>query len=114
MSDQPSNGITIEVLEDGPLIVKGITSLTNSKSETVDVEKVAALCRCGHSSNKPFCDGTHKKVGFSAKREIDKPIDKEREYAGEDIAIYDNRVICSHAGECVRNLPSVFRLGERP
>ena len=112
MSDQPANGITIEIMEDGPLIVKGLETLENSKGEKVDVQKITALCRCGHSSNKPFCDGTHKKVGFTGKREIDKPIDKEREYGGEDIAVYDNRVICSHAGECVRNLPSVFRLGE--
>ncbi|MCK5390859.1 MAG: CDGSH iron-sulfur domain-containing protein [Deltaproteobacteria bacterium] len=114
MNDRPANGITIEIMEDGPLIVKGLTILKNSKGEEVEAEKITALCRCGGSPNKPFCDGTHKKVGFFANRETDKPIDKEREYQGEDIAIYDNRVICSHAGECVRNLPSVFRLGERP
>ncbi len=113
MSDE-DQGIRIEILDDGPLIVKSITSLTNSKGEEVETEKVTVLCRCGHSSNKPYCDGTHKKVGFSGKREIDKPINKEREYAGEDIVVYDNRIICSHAGECVRNLPNVFRLGERP
>ncbi|MCK5709503.1 MAG: CDGSH iron-sulfur domain-containing protein [Deltaproteobacteria bacterium] len=114
MNDRPANGITIEIMEDGPLIVKGLTILKNSKGEEVEAEMITALCRCGGSPNKPFCDGTHKKVGFFANRETDKPIDKEREYQGEDIAIYDNRVICSHAGECVRNLPSVFRLGERP
>ncbi len=87
MSDQPANGITIEILEDGPLIVKGLENLVNSKGEKVEVEKITVLCRCGRSSNKPFCDGTHKKVGFSGTREIDKPIDKEREYQGEDIAV---------------------------
>ncbi|GJM16549.1 MAG: hypothetical protein DHS20C13_18760 [Thermodesulfobacteriota bacterium] len=114
MPGDKSKNVTIDILEDGPLIVKGIRSLTNSKGEEVETEKVTALCRCGYSSNKPYCDGTHKKVGFSGKREIDKPINKEREYAGEDIAVYDNRVICSHAAECVKNLPNVFRLGERP
>ena len=113
MRDQDSV-ITIEVLKDGPLIVKGITSIKNSKGQRVQVEKTAALCRCGESDNKPFCDGTHKKVGFSGEREIDKPLRKEREYAGKDISILDNRVICSHAAECVGNLPEVFRLGERP
>jgi CDGSH-type Zn-finger protein len=113
MSDE-DQGIRIEILEDGPLILKGITCLTNSKGEEVETEKVTALCRCGHSSNKPYCDGNHKKVGFSGKREIDKPVNKEREYAGENIVVYDNRIICSHEGECVRNLPKVFRLGERP
>lgn len=111
---EKQDDIRIEIMEDGPLIVKGLKTLKNSKGEQVEVDDVIALCRCGDSSNKPFCDGTHKKVGFSGKREIDKPIKKEREYSGKDVDIYDNRVICSHAGECVRGLPSVFRLGERP
>lgn len=113
MSDE-DQGIRIEILEDGPLIVKELTTLKNSKGKNIEVSETLALCRCGQSANKPLCDGTHKKVGFSGKREIDKPINKEREYAGENIAVYDNRVICSHAGECVGNLPNVFRLGESP
>jgi len=112
MSDDKN--ITIEILEDGPFIVKGLTSLKNSKSESLEASETIALCRCGQSANKPFCDGTHKKIGFSGQREIDKPLHKEREYAGADISVFDNRVICSHAGECVSNLPSVFRLSESP
>ena len=101
MSD---NDIKIEIMEDGPLIVKGLKTFKNSKGEQVEVDDVIALCRCGDSANKPFCDGTHKKVGFSGKREIDKPIDKEREYEGSQISVFDNRVICSHAAECVKKL----------
>lgn len=111
MSDQ---AIEIEVLEDSPIIVKGLKTLKNSKSENLEVSDTIALCRCGKSANKPFCDGTHKKADFSGKREIDKPLHKEREYAGKEVSVYDNRVICSHAAECVKNLPQVFRLGERP
>ncbi len=114
MSNRSDNNIIIEIMEDGPLIVKGLGTLKNSKGDELEIDKVVALCRCGDSSNKPFCDGTHKKVSFSGKREIDKPLNKEREYEGAEIDVYDNRVICSHAGECVSNLPSVFRLGERP
>ncbi len=114
MSDDAKNGITIEIIEDGPLIVKGLSILKNSKGEQIEVDDIIVLCRCGDSSNKPFCDGTHKKVGFLGKREIDKPIHKEREYEGRGVSVYDNRVICSHAAECVKNLPNVFRLGERP
>ena len=46
--------ITINALKNGPCIVN------------VDGKKVAALCRCGESSNKPLCDGTHAKSGFEA------------------------------------------------
>ncbi len=46
--------IVLNAMKDGPCIV------------TVDGQKVAALCRCGASNNKPRCDGTHAKVGFKA------------------------------------------------
>lgn len=114
MPNDNAKDVTIDILEDGPLIVKGLTTFKNSKAVNIDTSETLALCRCGQSANKPFCDGTHKKVDFSGQRENDKPINKEREYVGDNLAVYDNRVICSHAGECVRNLPKVFRLGERP
>lgn len=114
MSDESDIKVSIEIMEDGPLLVKKLTSLKNSKGENIETQKITALCRCGASSNKPFCDGSHTKVNFSGQRETDKPIDKEREYAGKEITVYDNRLICSHAAECVKNLPEVFRLGDRP
>ncbi|MEM7008499.1 MAG: CDGSH iron-sulfur domain-containing protein [Thermodesulfobacteriota bacterium] len=114
MSDESDIKVSIEIMEDGPLLVKKLTSLKNSKGENIETQKITALCRCGASSNKPFCDGSHRKVNFSGQRETDKPIDKEREYAGKEITVYDNRLICSHAAECVKNLPEVFRLGDRP
>jgi uncharacterized Fe-S cluster protein YjdI len=40
--------------------------------------------------------------------------DKRRDYAGKEITVHDNRKICSHAEECVKNLPSVFRLDSKP
>jgi len=46
--------IIIKAMKDGPCIV------------TVDGQKIAALCRCGASNNKPRCDGTHAKIGFKA------------------------------------------------
>lgn len=106
--------IVIEIMEDGPFIVKGLGKLRNSQGGELPVGETAALCRCGSSRNKPFCDGSHKKTGFTGKRETDKPIDKEKQYEGAEITIHDNRLVCSHAAECVNNLPSVFRREERP
>ena len=52
--------------ENGPLLVYGnVTLLTGHGLRTWQGEKTA-LCRCGHSSNKPFCDGTHAKIGFQS------------------------------------------------
>ena len=55
---------TIEVAVNGPLLVKGIVKIKTASGEVHRSSKSTALCRCGASSNKPFCDGTHKKIGF--------------------------------------------------
>ena len=57
---------TIEPRLDGPLIVKGVTQCINSRGEVLAVKDPFYLCRCGGSANTPFCDGTHKKIGFTA------------------------------------------------
>lgn len=54
----------VEVLENGPLLVYGHVSVKHKTGETEDRHKVTAFCRCGKSSNKPFCDGTHVSEGF--------------------------------------------------
>ena len=90
----------IELKPNGPLLVKGLEILLNSKGERLGTEDVIALCRCGRSGNKPFCDGTHKKVGFSDERLSDGSADKLENYRGKKITIHDNRAICAHAGHC--------------
>jgi CDGSH-type Zn-finger protein len=53
----------------GPLLVEGPVTILdpNGNAFAVNPEKPAvALCRCGHSANKPFCDGSHKTCGFQS------------------------------------------------
>lgn len=58
---------SVEVLKDGPVLVPGPLKLSDVQGqETLIDRKWVALCRCGQSSNKPLCDGTHSKVGFQA------------------------------------------------
>ncbi len=106
--------LTIECKENGPYIVKGLESFTNSKGETISAKKVIALCRCGASENKPFCDGTHGKVGFNDQKEPGRRPDVRDSYAGQKIIIHDNRGVCSNAGHCTKNLESVFKMKTDP
>ena len=59
--------VTIRPTKNGPLIVEGPVHLfdTDGNEITADKQRIA-LCRCGASSNKPFCDGTHSQIGFQA------------------------------------------------
>jgi CDGSH-type Zn-finger protein len=101
--------VTIECKADGPYLVKGLAKVTNSKGEAIATESTVALCRCGGSANKPFCDGTHKRNGFSGARLSDGARDQVVTYRAAGITISDNRSICAHAGYCTDGLPEVFR-----
>jgi CDGSH-type Zn-finger protein len=60
-------GATITPYRDGPLIVRGDFRLVDQDGAEIDPgRRTVALCRCGKSGIKPFCDGTHKRSGFSA------------------------------------------------
>lgn len=54
----------VEAMPNGPLLVYGNITVKLSNGETTQKNKVTAFCRCGASSNKPYCDGTHTKNGF--------------------------------------------------
>jgi uncharacterized Fe-S cluster protein YjdI len=55
----------VETLPNGPLLVYGNITVKHSGQEEFKESKVTAFCRCGASSNKPYCDGTHVKINFS-------------------------------------------------
>lgn len=54
----------VKCMENGPLMVMGNVQITNIDGSTEKREKVTAFCRCGASSNKPFCDGAHREINF--------------------------------------------------
>ncbi len=63
-AEEPDAVVTVTPAKDGPLFVRGRIDLTDPKANAVAVGPRFALCRCGGSGNKPFCDGTHRKIGF--------------------------------------------------
>ena len=58
--------LDVRASANGPLLVYGGVRVLNADGDVLYEGDKAALCRCGQSANKPFCDGTHKKVGFEA------------------------------------------------
>jgi CDGSH-type Zn-finger protein/uncharacterized Fe-S cluster protein YjdI len=103
----------IECAPDGPYLVKNLVRLRNSRGENLATKPVAALCRCGRSSTKPYCDGTHKTVGFSGARGKGGGAPRAS-YAGRRLTIHDNRGICAHAGYCTEGVRAVFASGREP
>ena len=115
MTTQATSGdTTIEVLKNGPYLLRGAARVCDARGEDLPARGTIALCRCGNSSKKPLCDGTHTKIGFDGTRFAVGPTNNAQQYRGKRITIHDNRSICAHAGVCTDTLPGVFRLGKEP
>lgn len=54
----------VEVSANGPLLIYGNITIKDAAGNETKKHKVTALCRCGASANKPYCDGSHKKIDF--------------------------------------------------
>jgi CDGSH-type Zn-finger protein len=110
MSQRP----TIECKPNGPYIVKGLENLNAATGAAIASKPVMALCRCGGSDGKPFCDGTHQRNGFTDAKRADAGTDVRVDYRGARIMLHDNRSLCAHAGHCTDRLATVFRYGQEP
>ena len=62
----PDPSVTVTPVTNGPLYLRGDIGLRLPGGDEVSRETRVALCRCGHSENKPFCDNSHERVGFEA------------------------------------------------
>ena len=90
--------LTITVLEDGPYKVENARSVRFG-DEVIPSDGEVWLCRCGQTSNPPFCDSTHRKVGFSGTCESarDRPI---KTWEGRTIRTHFNANACMHVFAC--------------
>ena len=105
---------TIECKLNGPYLVRNLEQLNDWQGDRIETKSVMALCRCGGSANKPFCDGTHQKNGFSGAKLAERGTDQRQSYQATKITIHDNRSICAHAGHCTDALDSVFKYKSEP
>lgn len=65
-ADEPGGSLGVKLFDNGPLFLQGNFELQSADRQTLFRGSKTALCRCGSSKNKPFCDGMHKQVGFIA------------------------------------------------
>jgi CDGSH-type Zn-finger protein len=95
------------------LVSEGNDSLTWQKTEVLETEDTYALCRCGQSGSKPFCDGTHARIGFDGTETADPRPFAEMQIVHEGQGISVRRVgsLCMHAAFCVgrvRRIPEMM------
>jgi CDGSH-type Zn-finger protein len=114
VNDEPIKKPVIEVTRDGPFVVRDLRSFFSSSGGPIKTQQEMRLCRCGRSRNKPFCDGTHARTGFSGAKDEDRTPDETIAHKGREITIHDNRGICASAGVCSRHLPTVYRSSADP
>ncbi len=107
----------IVVLRGGPYLIYGDIPLVRKraivsengdalnweKTEVIETEETYALCRCGRSEAKPFCDGTHVRIGFEGTETADPRVTAERRRTldGTGIVVKRDGPLCMHAGFCV-------------
>lgn len=90
--------VQITVFEDGPMEVKNPGTVRYC-GEELSVDGPIYLCRCGESANAPFCDGTHRKVGFVGQSDADGE-QEVRVWEGKTVRTYFNRTTCMHVFYC--------------
>jgi len=119
----------VKVQPNGPYVVSGSVALrakevvesehgeplTWRTGEVTDRGAAYALCRCGQSANKPYCDGTHANIDFDGTEAA--PIDsygrRRTSYPGTGIEVFDDRAICIHAGFCGNRISNVWKMAAK-
>jgi CDGSH-type Zn-finger protein len=112
----------IEVRKNGPLLCRGHIEVLDATGALLERSDDVALCRCGLSDLKPFCDGSHKKIGFEASGTVE---DEKAEPLEEDgplhitvrnhamlVAKGPMRIVGSEGGETTRNKAALCRCGQ--
>jgi CDGSH-type Zn-finger protein/truncated hemoglobin YjbI len=105
---------TVQAERNGPYLVTNIPRLIGHLGIEDEPAPQLALCRCGASSIKPLCDGSHASSGFSDAKDPNRVADRRDSYDGQQLTILDNRGICQHSGLCTDRLATVFRTATEP
>ena len=113
---QPASGIRITIAENGPYLVDGVVPVTRqtivtdadgnavewAAGDTIPTKARFALCRCGESANKPFCDGTHARIGFEGAETAGHTpyLAQATEQDGPTLTLTDAQALCAYGRFC--------------
>src|SRR5579863_3020545 len=113
---KPASNVQITVTKNGPYLVAGNVPVaeqhivTNNEGDSLEWQEGKqfqhdaqfALCRCGHSKNKPFCDGTHARVGFDGTETASREsyAEQAEEFVGPKMVLKDANALCAFARFC--------------
>ena len=118
-ADNPKENLKkVKVTKNGPYLVSGGVPLSDQEicvdnedqchgwkeGKKFNVQESYALCRCGRSQNKPFCDGSHVKVNFDGTEEANAMpyLEQAREFKGPELKLTDAEDLCAGARFCHR------------
>jgi CDGSH-type Zn-finger protein len=126
VAEQSNTTPMISVTRDGPYLIDGGLPLTRRRmvlsefgepmawqvTEELEPGDRVALCRCGQSAAKPFCDGSHVRVGFDGTESAATTSYERRQttYVGTGVVMRDDRSICEHAGFCGNRVTTVWKM----
>ena len=112
----PAEGMKITVTKDGPYLVEGAVPMVRQsivadaqgdsrewqEGESFETKETCALCRCGQSATKPYCDGSHVRVGFDGTETAShEPYeDQASEQVGPTLTLVDAQPLCAYARFC--------------
>jgi len=115
MSDT-ARGMRVTIRKDGPYLVSGRVPMANlairvddrgestewGEGERYPLQEQYALCRCGHSATKPFCDAAHKRIGFDGTETASRRpyLEEARRIDGPSISLTDAESLCAYGRFC--------------
>ncbi|HEX6392093.1 MAG TPA: ferritin-like domain-containing protein [Acidimicrobiales bacterium] len=106
--------MSIQLVRNGPYLLTNVEQLNDGLGDSIPGRPQMAVCRCGQSRDKPWCDGSHALADFEDSKDPKRVPDRRDTYKGVSITVFDNRGICQHSGYCTDRIPAAFRVDKEP